>query len=404
MVNLSAPKLEDDLDLNLDERPVGFAHRAVLHIVGANSVQYSTFEDYFISLSTSCKKQGISLLLAYPDLPANGGYSRDFKRAGGKSYILPGSETVSFRSGQEIWRMLRALRPQAVHAHFGRIAYISVIFARLLGIPRIFLTKHERIASTETARHKAGYKFIASRADKVFCVSDLVRRDLKSLGISEDKLEILPLGVQAKKFITGAQEKRGLSRELGLSNTETLVLSVAHLRPGKGLETLLEAIPSVLELHRNTTFLLAGEGILRDELRAQVERLKIDHKVRFLGTRQDIARIVSGSDVFISTSFSEGGGSSILEAMAAAKPVISTPVGLAESLITDRENGFFAPIADISGTVRVLADVLNAKDRWAKVGSMARRTVETSMSLDKSTQDLADVYAQSILPLDEKNG
>ena len=101
---------------------------------------------------------------------------------------------------------------------------------------------------------------------------------------------------------------------------------MGSLYPVKGHRYLLEAAPQILTLCPSTVFLFAGRGDCEAELRAQAGSLGIEARVRFLGLRQDVPALLALADVFVQPSLSEGLSIAILEAMAAARPVVTTRV------------------------------------------------------------------------------
>ncbi|RKY04929.1 hypothetical protein DRP77_02445, partial [Candidatus Poribacteria bacterium] len=112
-----------------------------------------------------------------------------------------------------------------------------------------------------------------------------------------------------------------------LNGSDLIVGSVGRLHPVKGYGYLLEAVPKVKAAVPRVKFVIAGEGVLRRELEEKAERLGIGGTVLFLGHRDDIPEVLSCFDIFVLPSLTEGISISILEAMAASKPVIATDVG-----------------------------------------------------------------------------
>jgi len=140
---------------------------------------------------------------------------------------------------------------------------------------------------------------------------------------------------------------------------------IGNLYPVKGHRYLLEAAPQILARHPSTLFLFAGRGECETELREQARHLGIEAQVRFLGLRKDVPVLLTIGDVFVQPSLSEGLSIAILEAMAAAKPVVATSVGGNPELVVEGETGLLvAPAnADALATamIRVLSDIGEAR-------------------------------------------
>ncbi len=116
------------------------------------------------------------------------------------------------------------------------------------------------------------------------------------------------------------------SSELGIQAGDRVLGAVGSLYPVKGHKFLLDAMPTVLQYFPNTVLIIAGRGQREVLLKNEVKRLRFEEKVRFLGMRQDIPRLLALMDVFVFPSLSEGLSMALLEAMAAGKPVVATRV------------------------------------------------------------------------------
>jgi glycosyltransferase involved in cell wall biosynthesis len=156
-----------------------------------------------------------------------------------------------------------------------------------------------------------------------------------------------------------------LRHELGIARGERIVGAVGNLYEVKGHRYLLEAVPGILRACPRTTFLIAGRGELEEPLRSQARRLGIDARVRFLGLRPDIPALLSLCDVFVQPSLSEGLSVAILEAMAAALPVVTTRVGGNPELVVDGETGVLVEQANprqlADAVTRLLTDSAEAR-------------------------------------------
>ena len=106
-----------------------------------------------------------------------------------------------------------------------------------------------------------------------------------------------------------------------------VLATVTLLRPGKGIETLLDALPAVLAAHPEVRLAIAGTGVDRDGLESRARALGVSHAVRFLGFTTDSATVLRGADLFVSPSWAESFPYVILEAMALGVPVVATRVG-----------------------------------------------------------------------------
>ena len=112
-------------------------------------------------------------------------------------------------------------------------------------------------------------------------------------------------------------------------------------------------------MHSNIYLIIAGDGEERPQLEAYADQLGISNKITWTGFRQDIPRILAAIDIYIQTSLNEGLSLSILEAMAAGKPVIATEAGGNSEIINDRVNGLLITSGSVAEIVKAISDLMN---------------------------------------------
>ncbi|MBT5308754.1 MAG: glycosyltransferase [Rhodospirillaceae bacterium] len=164
-----------------------------------------------------------------------------------------------------------------------------------------------------------------------------------------------------------------LSRsDLYIPNGATVLLAMGRLHENKAFDVLFEAIERMPEAY----LLLAGEGPLRDELKAKAERLGVKPRVRFLGWRDDTAALLATCDVFICPSRHEPLGNVVVEAWAHSAPVIAAASQGPSMLIQDSENGVLFPIDDSKALNAAIKRVIADDDLRGKIASNGRVSYE----------------------------
>jgi len=157
-----------------------------------------------------------------------------------------------------------------------------------------------------------------------------------------DKVAVIPNGVDTERFAP-VPDSTSVRHELQIGATDPVVTLVAALRPEKNHELFLEVARRVTRQIPSAKFLIVGDGPRRGVLEELARQLQIYQSVRFLGTRDDVPRILSASNVFALTSHNEANPVSILEAMSVSLPVVAVNVGSIREVITDGKNGFLVP-------------------------------------------------------------
>jgi len=167
-----------------------------------------------------------------------------------------------------------------------------------------------------------------------------------------------------------------------------IVLTVARLDKQKGHSYLLEAAALVPE----AMFVLVGEGPERSALEAQASILGLSNRVVFLGYRDDVSDLLASCDVFVLPSLFEGLPLSVLEAMAAGKPVVATDIGGTNEAVKHGETGLLVPSADPESLARAIRTVLFDPVLSQRLGSAGRARVHQEFSAETMVQRIAEIY------------
>jgi glycosyltransferase involved in cell wall biosynthesis len=142
----------------------------------------------------------------------------------------------------------------------------------------------------------------------------------------------------------------------------------------------------------NAIFVLVGDGSERASLEAQAARLGIGDRVIFLGYRDDVAELLASCDLLVLPSLYEGLPLSVLEAMAAGKPVVATSVGGTPEAVLDGETGFLVPSRDPTALVRAIQRLLKDACLRRKMGMAGRRRVQRNFSPTQMVAGVTQMY------------
>jgi glycosyltransferase involved in cell wall biosynthesis len=252
-----------------------------------------------------------------------------------------------------------------IHAHWAiPTGLIGVLVGSLLKTPLI-VTIHGsdfRIGTMKTFILKKIFLYVCKRAKHIICVSEVLKRDIEKLGIKAEKISVSPMGVD-EPFL-GSLINRGVNR-IGQWFT---ILSNRQLQPIYNLTLLIRAIPIVLKEEPNAKFIIAGIGSERENLEKQVNDLNISSKVQFLGwvKHEEMPKLLSQADIYISTSLDDGTSISLLEAMASGAFPIVTDIPANREWISHGENGFLVPIDEERFLAEKILEAIRNQDLLEK--------------------------------------
>jgi glycosyltransferase involved in cell wall biosynthesis len=192
------------------------------------------------------------------------------------------------------------------------------------------------------------------RAASVRVVSERVARAVENLGINRERITILPMYIDVKKFTS-------------MSNTpaehEKSILMVGRLEKEKDHPTAFRAFARVLRTFPEARLFIAGEGSLRAQLVSQAQKHNIAHAVVFLGAVSDITSHLASAHVLLHTSRYEGFGAVIAEAALVGVPIVSTDVGIAGTVLKNEEHAYILPVDAVGKIADALVNTLSHPQR-----------------------------------------
>jgi glycosyltransferase involved in cell wall biosynthesis len=180
-------------------------------------------------------------------------------------------------------------------------------------------------------------------AYRVVGVSDHTSANLEKYEkIPTAKIETIPNGIDGSAFDIPV-DRDAKRRELGIPGDAMIIGIAARLSPPKGVTHILRALPDIVARVPRVALIVAGEGPLEQDLRAETARLGLGDHVKFVGPRADMPELLKLFDLYVLPSVSEGLPMVLLEAMAAGCPIVATSVGGVPSAIEDGVNGLLVP-------------------------------------------------------------
>jgi glycosyltransferase involved in cell wall biosynthesis len=257
-----------------------------------------------------------------------------------------------------ISRLLRhAMRDRAIaivhsNANYDRTcAAIAAAFTGARHVAGIHSTHSIRHNITHALRNRYGTSHFITDADAGREV--LLNED----GVPPWKVTTVPIGIESDPEDVRADFRARTREKMGIDTRTVVVGNVARLVPFKGHRFLLESAALIARENGNVLFLIAGDGELEADLKAQAASLGIGEAVRFLGFRDNLREIYPAFDVYCHSSIelaSEMFPIAILRALASALPVVSTNVGGIAAMINEGVSGYLTPPEDPRALARAL--------------------------------------------------
>jgi glycosyltransferase involved in cell wall biosynthesis len=242
-------------------------------------------------------------------------------------------------------------------------------------------------------------RFLIPLTTQYIAVCDSLGKEMVKRGVPTSRLAVIRNGIDVQNYIQG--DGTGLRLLLGLKEQQPLIGTIALLRPRKGIDVLLKAIPIVAKVIPQARFVVIGDpenSKYGEYLRALSQNLKITGHVDFVSFRQDISDVLASLDIFVLPSlFGEGLPLVILEAMAAAKPVVGTSIeGIREAMVHG-VTGFLVPPHDRQALARSLINLLLDHDQKRRMGQAAQQRVRSHFDATAMTSRTEKLYHDVLL-------
>ena len=208
-------------------------------------------------------------------------------------------------------------------------------------------------------------------------------------------LRILHNGIDVQRFCVsyGTAKIAELKKEFGIKEGPVIGI-IARLSSVKGHKFLIEAFSLVLKQKPDTQLFIVGGGPEENNLIAITNKLKIDKNVIFHKPVSETIEPLLAMDIFVMPSIQEGLGLSIMEAMAAGKPVIASNVGGISTLVKDRVTGFLVPPADPQKLAETILYLLNNKAMQSNIAGAAKKYVVENFNLQDMVSKVERVYEE----------
>lgn len=302
--------------------------------------------------------------------------------------VRPWSDLAAF---VRLVRILREERPDIVHTHTAKAGVVGRLAAITARVPHRVHTFHGHLLNgyfspAKTKVVVALERLLATRTSVIAAVGEKVRDDLLAVGIGRlEQYRVVPPGVAAPSSIDRAEARAAL----GLADHEVAVTFIGRLTAIKRPDRLLASFRCLASTAPNAVLLVVGDGELSEVSRRDAAPL--GDRVRFLGWRSDLDRILCASDVAVLTSDNEGMPVTLIEASMAGVPCVTTDVGSAREVVDHGVSGFVTS-SEPSAIAQSLNSLVTDVDLRVRMGREAARRARRLFGEERLAADYAEIY------------
>ncbi len=363
---------------------------------------------HVVHLSAGLVDRGFQTRLVVGKADPREGDFLDFAEARGVNLtLLPGlgraiRPAADLRVLMSLYRLMKEYRPDIVHTHTAKAGALGRIAAALAGVPVVVHTYHGHVLSgyfnpPVSAFFRQVERFLAPSTSVLLTVSDSVRHDLVRLGIAPaGRVRVLPLGLDLEPLASPLP--RGVLRqEVGWPEAARVVGIVGRLVPIKDIDTFIDAAARVAAREDDVRFAVVGDGEERSRLETRA-RAALGSRVHFFGWRKDPTAVFGDLDLVINTSLNEGTPVALIEALAAARPVVATAVGGTPDVLHNGRFGTLVPPQSAERAAAAILDTLASPVRSRQAALEGQAFVLRQYSVARLLGDMASLYRELLPP------
>jgi len=335
-----------------------------------------------LALAEGLEKRGCRVLL----VPARG--SELASRTGDRVRISTARfERIPSVTPYRIRNMIRDWSPDLIHAQTSLAhthAGIASLFKR--DFPPLIVSR--RVAF-KISGGLWGYLKYRRGADLYLAISKAVAEALSEGGVPDHKISIVPSGVDIssiRKFTGGGD----IVSSWGFSRENIVIGALSPFEKEKGYHTLLKAAESVLEKSEDSRFVLAGRGRLENDIRRKIRSKGLEGRVVMVDPRQPIGEILSGFDIFVLASESEGLSTALISALAAGVPAVASRTGGIPEVL-ERGGGILVEPGDHLALAGAILELTADKDRRQVLAASAKEAAD-AFDIQKTVDMTYEIY------------
>jgi glycosyltransferase involved in cell wall biosynthesis len=300
-------------------------------------------------------------------------------------------------------RLIRALRPDVVHTHTAKAGAVGRAAAVLAGPrrrPVVVHTFHGHVlrgyfGRAGTLLFRAIETALARATDRLVAVSPEVRDELVGLGVAAaDRFSVIRLGIELEPRVAFAGDTAELRRRHGVGAETFVVGWFGRMTAVKRTDDLLAALAALRGRGVDGVLLLVGDGDDRARLEQRAHDLGLARSCLFLGYQEDVAPWYALCDAVALTSASEGTPVTIIEALAAGRPVVATDVGGVPDVVDEGESGFLVAPGDTEALAERLELLARDPERRASMGAAGRERVLRRYAVERLVDDVDALYRE----------
>ncbi|BBG28810.1 glycosyltransferase family 4 protein [Zymobacter palmae] len=351
-------------------------------------------EVYLARIITGLQQQGWTVY----GVALEGTRVAEYMHAAGIRYRARKSQARALMSVRSIVRWMRLEGIDVIHCHKSSDLRLAALIKCFLPRTKLIYTDH---VGSKREKKDLFHRWAYGKVDRVLSISDETReRNVKALPLPADRITRLHHGIEIDQFppLASIEARHALLKELDLPTDRATICLPARVAEGKGHDVWVEALaqlPDDLPWHGvilgGTVWSQGGDEDYVERIEALIERLGLASRITFTGHRSDIRRLLPAFDVLCIPSRNEAFGLTVIESMAAGRPVVGSNSGAIPELLAE-DSGLLATYDDPASWAAQLTRLLKDESLQETLGRRGRERVEAHFSQQQHVAKLIQLY------------
>lgn len=306
-------------------------------------------------------------------------------------YLLPIQRTydlTALRAGLDLRRFLKEQRIQIVQTFFESSDLWAGLVTKAASDAKLIWSRRD-MGILRDRKHSVAYRLMSGAPDKVFAVSEEVRRhSIEVDGIDPSRVQTIYNGLDLADWANVPQPAKRPG--------ESVIATVGNIRRVKGHDLFIKAAAAVVSRFPNTSFSIAGAVLEPDyfeELQTLIRELNLSDRFHLVGGVTNLREHLSAADIFVLPSRSEGFSNAIVEAMAASLPVVATNVGGNAEAVQDGVSGIIIPSEDVEALSAAIIRLLSNPLKATQMGAEGKKLAAERFTTDAMMCQITGAYA-----------
>ena len=309
-----------------------------------------------------------------------------------------------FKCKQDLRKIIRDWKPDVVHTHSSKAGILGRLAAWKEKVPCVIhtihgLAFHPYQSKWRNSVYILSERIAAKRCHVIACVADAMRDQALKQGIGRPEQYVTVYsGMEVERYVSPQWSRDEVRRELGISEDDFVLGTIARLAELKGHDDLLDSLEGLMNQRSNLKLLWVGDGWWADRLLGRVKSMGLEGRVIATGLvpSEDIPKYLQAMDVLCHPSYREGLPRTVTQSLLSGTPVIANDVDGTREVCFDGETGRLIPPGDLTALREATEWMMDHPAERAEMGRLGQTLCRERFAASRMVEHLEEIYQKQL--------